>query len=71
MGIVERGGKVRAMAVDTRRRHELQGHIRTNVKAGSAIFNDALKSYEGLSGAYQHAVIDHAVEYANGTFTPT
>ena len=50
MGIAERGGKVRAMSVDTRRKHELQGNIRTHVKAGSAIFSDALKSYEGLSG---------------------
>ncbi|MGD1098139.1 MAG: transposase, partial [Bryobacteraceae bacterium] len=35
------------------------------VEAGSAIFTDALKSYEGLD-EFQHQVIDHAVEYVNG-----
>jgi transposase-like protein len=66
-GLVERGGKVRAFVVDTRRKKELQKNIREHVEAGSAIFSDALKSYEGLSSDYQHAVIDHAVEYVNGT----
>jgi transposase-like protein len=65
-GIVERGGKVRAMVVDNRRKKELQKNIRDHVEAGSAIYSDALKSYEGLSDEYQHAVIDHAVEYVNG-----
>lgn len=64
-GIVERGGKVRAMVVDTRKKKELQKNIRDHVEAGSAIFTDALKSYEGL-GEFQHQVIDHAVEYVNG-----
>jgi transposase-like protein len=34
------------------------------VLAGSAIFTDALKSYEGLD-EFQHEVIDHAVAYVN------
>ena len=33
--------------------------------AGSAVFTDALKSYEGLD-EFQHEVIDHAVEYVRG-----
>ena len=64
-GMVERGGKVVATAVDTRRKHELQEHIRQCVEAGAAIFSDELKSYEGLD-EYHHAVINHAVEYVNG-----
>jgi transposase-like protein len=66
MGIMERGGNVRAMVVDNRRKKELQKRIREHVEAGSAIFSDELKSYEGLETDYQHAVINHAVEYANG-----
>jgi transposase-like protein len=66
-GIVERGGKVRAFAVSTRKKNELQKNIREHVEADSAIFTDELKSYNGLSSEYQHAVINHAVEYANGT----
>jgi len=66
LGIVERGGEVRAMVVENRRRAQLQKSVRENIEAGSAIFSDELKSYEGLEADYQHAVINHAVEYANG-----
>lgn len=65
-GIVERGGKVVAGHVDTRKKESLQPLIRQNVEAGSAIFSDSLKSYDGLETEYQHAVIDHAVEYVKG-----
>jgi transposase-like protein len=65
-GMVERGGKVRAKHVETRTRKELQGNIREHVEAGAAIFSDELHSYTGLDADYQHAVINHAVEYVNG-----
>jgi transposase-like protein len=65
MGMMERGGSVRAFVVDNRRKHELQQQVREHVEAGSAIFSDELKSYDGLSADYQHAVINHAVEYVN------
>jgi transposase-like protein len=65
-GMVERGGEVRTMVVGNRRKHGLQSTVRQHVEAGSAIFSDELKSYDGLSADYQHEVINHAVEYANG-----
>jgi transposase-like protein len=65
-GMVERGGKVVTSHVERRTKKELQATIRDRVEAGSAIFSDELKSYDGLEADYQHAVIDHAVEYANG-----
>jgi transposase-like protein len=65
MGMVERGGEVRTVVVDSRRKKELQKHVRENVQAGSAIFTDELLSYDGLEADYKHAVINHAVEYAN------
>ncbi len=65
MGMLERGGNVRAMVVDGRRKSELQKQVREHVEAGSAIFTDELLSYDGLSEDYKHAVINHAVEYAN------
>ena len=65
-GMVERGGKVVAGHVGSRTKKELQAIIRDWVEAGSAIFSDELKSYDGLESEYQHAVIDHAVEYVNG-----
>jgi len=66
MGIMERGGNVRAMVVDNRKKKTVQKQVREHVEAGAAIFSDELKSYEGLSADYQHAVINHAVEYVNG-----
>jgi transposase-like protein len=65
-GMVERGGEVRATTVDTRKKKDLAPIIHHNVQAGSAIFSDELKSYDGLETDFQHAVINHAVEYANG-----
>jgi transposase-like protein len=66
LGMVERGGEVRAFVVDNRRKKELQKQVREHVTAGSAIFSDELKSYDGLANDYEHAVINHAVEYSNG-----
>ncbi|HYL73162.1 MAG TPA: IS1595 family transposase [Bryobacteraceae bacterium] len=66
MGMMERGGNVRAMVVDTRRKKELQSQVREHVEAGAAIFTDELKSYDGLENSFQHQVINHAVEYVNG-----
>jgi len=64
-GMVERGGEVRVMHVEKRKKKELQGTIREHVEAGAAIFSDELLSYDGLDADYKHAVINHAVEYVN------
>ena len=66
MGILERGGEVRAIVVPTRRKHHLQAEIRAHVKAGSAIYSDALMSYMGLKEDFRHEVIDHAEKYVDG-----
>ncbi len=66
MGMMERGGNVRAMVVNSRRKKELQANVREHVEAGAAIFTDELLSYDGLESDYKHAVINHAVEYVNG-----
>lgn len=66
-GMLEREtGKVRTHHVTTRRKGELQRHVRENVEAGSHVYTDALKSYDGLQ-EYTHKVIDHAEAYVDGT----
>jgi transposase-like protein len=65
-GMVERGGKVVTGHVAARTKKQLQPIIKERIEAGAAIFSDSLKSYDGLENDYQHAVIDHAVEYVNG-----
>jgi transposase-like protein len=64
--VLERGGKVRAKVIDNRRKTQLQALVRENVEPKSALYSDALKSYDGLSEDYAHQVIDHAIAYVDG-----
>jgi transposase-like protein len=64
--VLQRGGKVRATVVSNRRKKSLQALVRDNVEAGSNLYSDALKSYDGLAGEFTHQVIDHADAYVNG-----
>src|SRR5439155_11025970 len=66
MGIVERGGEIRTMVVDDRKKKTLQAEVKEHVEAGAALYSDDLKSYDGLEGQYAHKVIDHAVAYVDG-----
>ena len=66
MGILQRGGKVRTSVIPNRRKKALPAKVRQHVLAGSAIFTDALQSYEGLDAEYAHQVIEHAVAYVDG-----
>jgi len=66
MGILERGGKVRTSVVSSRKKRVLQEEVRKHVTAGSALYSDALLSYEGLATDYAHKVVDHAVQYVDG-----
>src|SRR5271157_4674990 len=56
MGILERGGKVRAAVVPSRKRAVLQEQVRKHVTAGAALYSDALPSYNGLETEYAHQV---------------
>jgi len=66
MGIMERGGEVRTVVVESRKKKALQAEVKKHVEAGAALYSDELKSYEGLEGEYAHKVINHAVAYAEG-----
>ena len=67
LGMLQRGGEVRAFVVPTRRKPELQGQIRAHVAAKSAIYSDALMSYQGLNNQdFAHQTIDHAEKYVDG-----
>ncbi|SRR5579871_392009 len=65
MGILERGGKVRTIVVPNRKKSALQAEVRKHVEVGSALYTDALQSYNGLN-EFQHQVIDHAEKYVEG-----
>ena len=66
MGLLERGGKIRTAIIPNRKKSALHAEVKKHVEAGSALYTDALLSYEGLASTYAHQVVDHAVEYVNG-----
>jgi transposase-like protein len=66
MGILERGGEVRTVVVGSRRKAVLQAEVKKHVEAGTALYTDALLSYDGLASEYAHQVIDHATQYVDG-----
>ena len=66
MGMLERGGEVRLAVIPNRRKKAIQEQVRNDIAAGSALYSDALQSYDGLSQDYAHQVIDHAEKYVDG-----
>jgi len=65
IGILERGGQIRTQVVKGRKKPVIQAAVREHVAAGSALYTDALRSYEGLT-EFEHKVVDHAVAYVEG-----
>jgi transposase-like protein len=69
MGILERGkdgtSKVRTSVVPNRKKSAVQAEVRKHVETGSALYTDALQSYNGLD-EFEHKVVDHAVQYVDG-----
>jgi transposase-like protein len=63
--VLERGGEVRVEVMKTRKKRDLHKLVRENVEAGSSVYTDALKSYDGLD-EFKHQVVDHAETYVNG-----
>ncbi|MFH1157900.1 MAG: IS1595 family transposase [Pseudomonadota bacterium] len=60
MGIMERGGIVRAFPINGTESADLQGAIAENVKVGSTVYTDCHRSYVGMVG-YQHQSVKHSV----------
>lgn len=67
MGILERGGEVRAKVVDNQRRSNLLPILLENVELNSTVHTDKLRSYDSLPQYFAHGTVDHAVgEYVKG-----
>jgi transposase-like protein len=66
LGMIERGGKVRAEVIPDTTRGTLQRRINSRVKLGTTVYTDALPSYSGLDTDYSHEVVDHAERYVDG-----
>jgi transposase-like protein len=67
MGMVQRGGKVKAKVIKKADTETLQGLINENIEAGSTVITDDAGGYRKMTEEYTHQVINHAVEYVRGS----
>lgn len=66
-GIMQRGGKVEAYAVQNVKKAVLVGKIKDRVSTDAEmVVSDELKSYNSLSQIYRHEVINHIREWVRG-----
>ncbi len=63
VGMLQRGGKVRATVVKDTARKTLQDQVRTNVDKSAKLFTDAHPAYDGLVKEYYHDTVDHRKEF--------
>lgn len=63
MGMLERGGKVRAGVIADRKSHTMRPPLHDNVEAGSHIITDEHSTYPFIAGPYFHEVINHVDGY--------
>ena len=66
MGMLQRGGKVKALVVPDRKQATVQQIVRDYVEPGSEIHTDEHAAYQGLDGDYVHEVINHMESYVRG-----
>jgi hypothetical protein len=66
MGMLERGGRVKAQVIADRKKQQLDPVMTQHVEAGSHIITDEMTTYGVLSTPYNREIINHAVEYVNG-----
>ncbi len=64
VGMVERGGRVKAEVVENRTREVLHALAAENIAPGSTLVTDEWHPYRGTD--FQHQIINHAVEYVRG-----
>jgi len=66
MGVLKRGGEVRATVIQDREKETLQPIVEKHVRKGSNVYTDELLSYWGLEEKYAHQIINHAEAYVEG-----
>jgi transposase len=74
LGMVERGGRVRARVVPTRRGEGFSREVRANINPQAILYTDDWVAYKPLSGHFaDHRVINHSTgSYVDGsTYTNT
>ena len=68
LGTLERGGRVRTTSrPEPKEERSYAGEVTKHVEAGIPALHRSALSYDGLEGRYAHQVIDHAVQYVDGS----
>jgi transposase-like protein len=66
VGLVQRGGEVRAKPVPDVTMGTLFHNVFDNVEDGTTLYTDQYPSYKGLEERYAHKTVDHGREYVSG-----
>jgi hypothetical protein len=59
IGMLQRGGRVKAQIIPARWKEHMQGFVRQSVDAGATVMTDEASMYSGLKDDYVHEVINH------------
>lgn len=63
LGMIERGGNIKALPVENVKKNTLTSHITKTVEKGSRISTDELRSYNALDDSgYEHACVRHSAQ---------
>ena len=66
LGMLERGGRVKAKVIASRHKPHLSPAMTENIEAGSHIMTDEFPTYGVLETPYVRDTVNHALEYVDG-----
>lgn len=67
IGMVERGGNIKAKHVENTKGETLSKEIISNIKQSATLYTDEYSSYAGLNRIYDHSTVKHSSgQYVNG-----
>src|SRR5437764_4044482 len=66
IGALERGGKIKARVIGSRKYPSMHGAVRDFVESGSAIMTDEFTGYYDLKSEYDHQFVNHLEKYVDG-----
>ena len=68
VGVIQRGGPVRAQKVQSRGAQAVGGFVKASVEPGAKLMTDEYAGYKALAQIYDHATVNHsALQYVEGT----
>ncbi len=66
MGMLERGGQVKAKVIPDRKKDALHSTIAEMIEKGSQLYTDEHTGYMGISDDYAHQIVNHLERYVDG-----